>query len=382
MIVCRDASVLQLLQRMLTDLKIDAQVCESTVEATLKINREKFDGILADFDVDGADEVLKTARRSPANRRSVSFAIIGKTTSVKAAFDTGANFVVYKPLSRDKARHSLRAAHGLMMRERRRYFRHAVDARVTVTGEGVKETSARLVDLSTGGMAVRLLESTAIRGKLQFSFTLPETDIQVKAEGEVTWSSSGGRTGVQFTYLPDDARYFLDKWLAARTEVAELPEGGAPQEPKKVSRTRTESTPQASTLAAVATMRAPAKEAGPSTKDISAEVEEVIGARGRTSLRGEVRASLVAVALRGGKTVALRGECTDLSEDGVGAELKGELLIGERVLLEMALAERSVTAHAEVRHRTENHYGFRFLTLAEDQRAFIAEYWRTLPPVE
>src|SRR5579859_4069463 len=154
MIVCRDPGVLQLLHRLLTDLKIESQVCESTVEAMLKLNREKFDGILADFDVDGADEVLKTVRRSPANRRSVSFAIIGKATSVKDAFDTGANFVVYKPLSRDKAGHSLRAAHGLMMRERRRYFRHSVDARVAVTGEGIRETTARLVDLSTGGMAV------------------------------------------------------------------------------------------------------------------------------------------------------------------------------------------------------------------------------------
>ena len=156
-IVCRDESVLQLLPRMLAELEIAHQVCETTVEAVLKVTREKFDGIFADFDVDGADEVLKTVRRSPANRKSVSFAIIGKNTSIKSAFETGANFVVYKPLSRDKARHSLRAAHGLMMRERRRYFRHSVDARCTVSGEGMKETTARIIDLSSGGMAIRLI---------------------------------------------------------------------------------------------------------------------------------------------------------------------------------------------------------------------------------
>jgi CheY-like chemotaxis protein len=382
MLVCRDPDVVQLLPRLLTDFRIQCQVMESTVEAVRKINREKFDGIFADFDVEGAGDVLRTVRRSPANRKSVSFAIIGKATSVKTAFDTGANFVVYKPLSREKARSSLRAAHGLMMRERRRYFRHNTDARVSVSGEGLEEASARLIDLSIGGMAIRVFERIAIRGKLQFTFPLPETQVQLHAEGEVTWSTAGGHHGIQFTYLPDDARYFLEKWLAAHADLAEANDRLAPV---AVPETKRRSSPEPAPSAAPVEPVEPELAATPvvhSWADISEEADAAIGARTRSALRGTVEATLTAVVLRNGKPTILQGECHDLTEEGVGTEFAADLLVGERVLLEMALPDRAVTAHAEIRFRKGQSYGFRFITLTDDQRDFIKEYWQTLPLAE
>jgi len=92
----------------------------------------------------------------------------------------------------------------------------------------------------------------------------------------------------------------------------------------------------------------------------------------------------VVVTIRAGKTIVMRGKCEDLSEEGLGAEMDGELLLGDPTLIELTLpkVEEPMKLHAEVRHRRDNHYGFEFVSLSPDHRRTIRRFTEALPARE
>src|SRR5262249_40680655 len=108
---------------------------------------------------------------------------------------------------------SLRAAQGLMAHERRRYYRHPIETSVHITLDpGNQEQVGTTVDLSEGGLAVRL-ESNATTGMaLRFRFMLPQTTITIEGKGEVAWIA-GGLKGVKFGLIPSKARTEIQVWL-------------------------------------------------------------------------------------------------------------------------------------------------------------------------
>src|SRR5271166_6895837 len=67
------------------------------------------------------------------------------------------------------------------------------------------------------------------------------------------------------------------------------------------------------------------------------------------------------------------GRSTELSQDGIGATLTGDLETGEIVSLEipLPLSPYPLKVRAIVRYRQGLRYGFEFLTLGEPQRETI-----------
>src|SRR6202008_3219862 len=83
-------------------------------------------------DLKTATVVLKSARSAPANKRAIAVAIMDGHNGLRSAFDMGAHFVLYKPVSSERAKSSFRAARALMKRERRRNNRVAVQIPVVM----------------------------------------------------------------------------------------------------------------------------------------------------------------------------------------------------------------------------------------------------------
>ena len=66
--------------------------------------------------------------------------------------------------------------------------------------------------------------------------------------------------------------------------------------------------------------------------------------------------------------LVLHGESIDLSEDGIGGTLDGQLPAGKVVRLQISLAaEAAVAARASVRYRAGARHGFKFLELTRSQ---------------
>ncbi len=71
----------------------------------------------------------------------------------------------------------------------------------------------------------------------------------------------------------------------------------------------------------------------------------------------------VLLETRSPQSRAIQGHCTDVSEDGMAAELNGQLPLGCTVTLGFTLppAGTSIRVTARVTHRCADHHGFAFL---------------------
>jgi len=74
-----------------------------------------------------------------------------------------------------------------------------------------------------------------------------------------------------------------------------------------------------------------------------------------------------------GQYTSCWGRSTEIGQDGIGATLTGELEPGEIVTLDipLPLSPYPLKVRAIVRYRKGLHYGFEFLTLANNQRDTI-----------
>lgn len=94
---------------------------------------------------------MDEVRLSPSNRRAVTFAISGSDAE-GIAFRKRSEFVFERPLSATSIRNTLEPAYGLILRERRRYFRCPVAIPVTIRRESMQEVRCNSVNISEGGM--------------------------------------------------------------------------------------------------------------------------------------------------------------------------------------------------------------------------------------
>lgn len=365
LLLSRDEDTVRVLSRLLADLGIGMEHCVDANSALESLARRKYDGVFADCNVDGAADLLKNMRLSRANKRSISFAILSQEMSVRSAFQMGANFVFYKPLTSARAKRSLKAAHGLMMRERRRHFRHPMDARVALRFENAREQQATILDLSTGGMALKAPEPLAMMNRVHVRFALPGSGRPIEAAAEVTWVDSHGRAGVHFVEVADDGQERLEDWLLARSQVGDEQRGEASPEALRAR-------PRNAAGGAVEVELVESEESEPRRRAES---------RARGIFRGSAKGRLTVVLIRSGKVMVIHGHCEDLSEEGLGGTMDGELLMGDKVLIELALSEfeEPLRLHGEVRHRSGSYYGFALLALDALQRKAIKRISEELP---
>src|SRR6202795_3559679 len=132
LLLCSDAKIVRVLRRVLGDLDIAVELCVDADSALRKLTRQRFESIIVDCADDGANEVLKSARSAPCNKQAVAVAIVEPIIALKAVFDIGAHFVLYKPVLSERAKTSFRAARALMKSERRRNVRVAVQIPVVL----------------------------------------------------------------------------------------------------------------------------------------------------------------------------------------------------------------------------------------------------------
>jgi CheY-like chemotaxis protein len=230
LLLSRDDDVIRVLRRVLSDLEIEVEVCTGSEKAAAELARRKWDAIIIDCDdVHGALDVLRAVRQTPSNKTSTAFAIINGITSVRNAFELGANLALEKPLTADRAKHSFRAVQGMMLQERRRYFRHPVDMAVTLKFEDKdkhrhQEVLAIGVNLSEGGMAVKLKSSVPeTKAMATVHFLLPGTHNWIEISGTVAWVDGEGQAGIRFDNPPFAVKEKLARWFNEKMEGEKKP---------------------------------------------------------------------------------------------------------------------------------------------------------------
>jgi c-di-GMP-binding flagellar brake protein YcgR len=222
LVLCSDQKIVRVLRRVLGDLDIAVELCVDSDSALRKLTRERFEAIIVDVIDDGASEVLRSARTAPCNKQAVAVAIVEPLIGLKAVFNIGAHFVLYKPVSSERAKSSFRAARALMKSERRRNARVEVQIPVVMRnpagGTNVKVTT---IDLSEGGMAVNIPSGRRPTGRWQAVFTLPGTEAALELAAEFAWEGNGAQAGLRFQKISPEATHQLQVWLKQNSPDAE-----------------------------------------------------------------------------------------------------------------------------------------------------------------
>jgi CheY-like chemotaxis protein len=233
LVVCAEDATTQVLRQILETLGLSVDHYATITEAHAGLDHTRYDSVVLDCENEpDAIDTLRRIRASSRNATTLVIAVAGKQNNVRQMFALGINFVLYKPISEERAWSSLRAARSLMQRERRKSTRIAVHASVALDYANVEKVPATLVDLSEEGTTVQSEKKLPPDCRVYFEFALPGHTSLVRLSGEVVWQDFTGRVGMRFVNVPTSSRKVLSNWLTtnAPATIATAPQVPRPAE--------------------------------------------------------------------------------------------------------------------------------------------------------
>jgi DNA-binding response OmpR family regulator len=220
LLLSTDDSASQVLGRALPACGIAVERFSDLAVATDRLRQQRFDAIVIDYDnAPMATEIYQESRRLNSGTPPVTVALLSEPAQTREIMSSGAHFVLYKPLTEEKAKAGLRALTALLNRERRRARRIPVQAPVDLTLPDGRKTDGILLDLSEMGMDVLTAETQVPGTELNFYFQLPDGSLVIQSRGQVAWAKENGQSGVRFLDLDEDLKTTLQLWLQSAALV-------------------------------------------------------------------------------------------------------------------------------------------------------------------
>ena len=224
LVVSEDAVATRQLAEAMQELALSVEVCVKVPDALDRVNHSKLEVAVIDFSLGNqATTVLQQLRSSPSNRTAITFAITRSSAETAYALKAGSSFALERPLTFDSVRHTLQAAYGLIVRERRRYFRYPISIPAAARRKGESEVFGKTVNVSERGIA--FIGSTPLMpgSEVTMQFTVTEPRIAMTVECKVCWTNDKGQSGLSFQFLSSDLSSEWQAWLARKLEE-QLPE--------------------------------------------------------------------------------------------------------------------------------------------------------------
>ncbi|HUK52098.1 MAG TPA: response regulator [Candidatus Binatia bacterium] len=164
------------------------------------LKREKYDLVILDAHMSAPDglQLARLIRRGGLNSRT-PIILLGERSMPEAttrAFESGANFFLYKPFDRTGLMRALRAARGPIEQERRRFLRIQVRCHVVLL-RGKERVEGETLDLSLEGMLVETPAAWATGSKLRLALELVPGEEPWEASGKVVRLAGPNRMGIQ-----------------------------------------------------------------------------------------------------------------------------------------------------------------------------------------
>jgi CheY-like chemotaxis protein len=343
LVVCPDQDSAALLTLILSELGMAAEHTPSISRGLELIDSQRFDAIILDYRADQrSDEFFARLRQSAKNRASLLIAIVDSNFNARPVFGLGANFVLYRPLSSDRTRISLRAARGLLRRERRRAPRASLSSTANVAYPGAPELNAVLTDLSDGGTSIQSDKRLPPECKVYFEFALPGQEQLVRLSGEVAWQDASGRTGIRFLDVPQSSRRLMQTWLQQNNAE---PAPGRSAQPSASKPSATQSSVQSGPLGE----NAPEPDDSTLVSNVgNRRAEHRFATAGNR--RGEHRfaCKLGAEVYRLGNSVPNRCILSDISEGGCYVEMPSPLSVQSGVEILVRTADTKLRISGQV----------------------------------
>jgi CheY-like chemotaxis protein len=215
-VLCHDNGSLETLGNTLVELGMGLTNCHSLRQALESVMSGQCTTLIVDFDLPGAEEVIRMATLLPEPQKPALLAVASRAwPGTGQAFQSGASRILYKPLDPELARESLQAARKSIKANRRRSRRYEVKTLVYLELES-GTLSGISIDIGEQGLALQATEPVPMSSNLPFRCLLPGTHITLRGHADVTWASDQGRAGLFFSKLAPAARKRLKSWLIKR----------------------------------------------------------------------------------------------------------------------------------------------------------------------
>ncbi len=204
LIVDDDPAICELVQGVLTPMGMEILALTRSAEALDYLRDEKFVVALFDLRMHAPDgiELARRARRSGFNKMTpiILMSDDQSTTAVSEGFEAGASFFLYKPIDKARLLRLIRAAQGVIERERRRFQRVPLAAKVQLSFEQ-QECTGETIDASLNGLSVRAAVRIPAGTTVQVSLLLAPGTTPITAVGSVVRVADDGRLGIQLTHM-------------------------------------------------------------------------------------------------------------------------------------------------------------------------------------
>jgi len=229
LVVSKDAATIEQVKEGLQQFAIAAEVSNELTSAFQLLNRKHFEAVIVDMQIgQRSRELLAQVRSSASSQTAATFAITAGGAETSAAFAAGSHFVLERPISAESVHNNLKVAYGMIMRERRRYFRCPVALPVTLRGHEGGELHCETLNISESGMALKCPIALKPDSRVYIAFSLPDEKNQFASDANICWSDGSGRMGLQLLNLVPQHKEQLQAWLARKLEE-NLPENVASQ---------------------------------------------------------------------------------------------------------------------------------------------------------
>src|ERR1700733_818477 len=216
MVVSRDWQEVSVLECILGGLQMDVAVENEPQRALARLAKSKIDALIVDCDLNGSSQFLRELQSVGGQPRTIPLVIMGSRHCNQTLDESGALFAFEKPISVEQAVRTLSAARNMILDGRLRYHRTGLELPVTLTGRNQKRVEAELINLSQGGLQVRVDDRFNVNDLVRASFALPGANCGVKADVEVAWSNDRGNIGIRFVKIAAQTQQNLRLWLAQK----------------------------------------------------------------------------------------------------------------------------------------------------------------------
>jgi CheY-like chemotaxis protein len=201
------------MNKLLDRLSISTSICLNSSKALEQLAEGSTDLVIVDWEDDSA-EFVDTMRKLSGWHKPAVVAV--SPTDCRA---TGADFVLYKPVSDESGARTLKAAYSRMLYDYRRHTRFAVMSTVSATNEKGRGVNLTVLNVGDGGVGLSTKEEIKAGDTLSFSLPLPATDRSIYIHARVQWTRPYGAAGCEFLHIPPPDLNILHGWLTSRNQI-------------------------------------------------------------------------------------------------------------------------------------------------------------------
>lgn len=217
-----DGNAVRLLRDALLEAGLAVDHCRDAASTIESLSSDEYAVVVIDAsDHRERDGILRQLRCTPLNKDALAIVLLATQAHATTAFSLGANFLLYRPVSAERVRSSLRAATRLIHIDKRRNRRAPVHAAADLSYPSKETAPATLLDLSQEGLLLQCDHALPAQSKIYLRFTLPGQTKSIQLSGETMWQDSRGRIGIRFVDVPQSARRLLKEWLDFKLSISE-----------------------------------------------------------------------------------------------------------------------------------------------------------------